>query len=127
MFLHLSVILFTGGFSVQEGLCPEGVYFWRVSVQGGLCPGGVSVQGDLCLRVFGGGGLSGGVSVPGVISVQGGLGERWSLSGGVSVRGVSLSRRDLCWGDRCQGPRTVKSGRYASYWNAFLLILCDQS
>ena len=32
MFLHLCVILFTGG----------------VSVPGGLCPGGVSVQGSLC-------------------------------------------------------------------------------
>ena len=62
MFLHLSVILFTGGVSVQEGLFP-----------------GVSVQG---------------------VSVQ-----------GVSVQGVSIR----------ETPHTVKSGQYASYWNAFLL------
>ena len=28
------------------------------------------------------------------------------------------------WGGTCQGaPRTVTSGRYASYWNAFLFFL----
>ena len=43
MFLHLSLILFTGGLCLGEG---------------GLCPGGGSVQG-------------------------------WSLSGGISVHGVS--------------------------------------
>ena len=52
MFLHLSVILFTGG----GGLC-----LGEVSAQGGLCPGQqeVSVQGGLCLGVSvqGGGGL----------------------------------------------------------------------
>ena len=35
--------------------------------------------------------------------------------GGFSVQGVSVQR-----GDR-DPPRTVTSGRYASYWNAFLL------
>ena len=51
MFLHLSVILFTGGFSVQGGslsrgisvqgvsLSRLGVSVWGVSVQGGLCQG----------------------------------------------------------------------------------------
>ena len=74
-----------------------------VSVQGGflsggLCPGGVSVQRGPCPE----GSLSRGVSVWGV-SVHGG-----SLSRGVSVR---------------ETPRTVKSGRYASYWNAYLLFI----
>ena len=55
MFLHLSVILFTGGFSVQGGLCPGVSLFRGVSVWGGsLSRGslsrrvsvrGVSVQG----------------------------------------------------------------------------------
>ena len=45
-----------------------------------------------------------------------------SLSRGVSVQGVSV-QEGLCPGGLCQGdPRTVKSGRYASYWNAFLLF-----
>ena len=41
-----------------------------------------------------------------------------SVWGGVSVQvGGSLSKGVLCQGD----PRTVTSGWYASYWNAFLL------
>ena len=56
MFLHLSVILFTGRVSVQVGglcpkvgLCPEGSLCPEVGLcpEGGLCPGGVSVQGGL--------------------------------------------------------------------------------
>ena len=68
----------------------------------GLGPGGSLSQGGLCL----GGSLSGGVSVWGGLCLGG------SISGGISVQG------GLCHGD----PRTVTSGRYASYWNAFLLI-----
>ena len=41
MFLHLSVILFTGGVSVQGGVSVHGGVF----VQGGLCLGGF-YQGD---------------------------------------------------------------------------------
>ena len=41
----------------------------------------------------------------GAVSVQGG----GSLSGGVSVR---------------ETPRMVMCGQYASYWNAFLFLLC---
>ena len=91
-----------GGISIQGGLCPR---------EGSLSKGGVSVQGrGLCPRE---GSLSkGGVSVQGV---QGGLcqGERSLSRGGVSVQGGSLSVRP---------PRTVTCERYASYWNAFLLI-----
>ena len=70
--------------------CPK-VMFSRVFV----CPqvGGLCVFTGFCL-------VTGGVSVQGR-----------SLSGG-----WSLSRGGLCQGD----PLTVKSGRYASYWNAFL-------
>ena len=43
MFLHLSVILVTGGFLSKAG---AGCLSRRVSVEGGaLCPGGGSVQG----------------------------------------------------------------------------------
>ena len=58
-------------------------------------------------------------------SLSGGSLSSWSLSGGgicpgwgVSVQvGGSLSKGVLCQGY----PRTVTSGWYASYWNAFLL------
>ena len=68
----------------------------------GLCPGEVSVQwgafpGGLCL----GGLCPGGPSPEGVFVQKGGL-----CPGRVSVR---------------ETPNTVKSRRYASYWNAFLL------
>ena len=94
IFLHLCVILFRGG----GDLCPSMHHSSHdrggvgVSVWEGLCPGGVC-PGNLCL-----GGLC-----------------PWGISlgaGGVSVQGGSLL------GDP---PRTVTSGRYASYWNAFLL------
>ena len=99
MFLHVSVNLFTGGLSLcPGGLHPRGSLCWGGLCPGCLCPGGVSVQGGLCL----------GVSVQGV-SVQGSL-SRGVLCPGVSVQG------GLCHGDPC----TVMSGRYASYWNAFL-------
>ena len=50
--------------------------------------------------------------------------------GGVGGSRGSLSRGGLCLGEVsvqggiCQGdhPRIVKSGRYASYWNAFLFV-----
>ena len=109
----------TGGWGrVGEGglsLCPG------VSFQGGLCPGR-SLSGGLCFlrcsSVHGGLGLCLGVSVRGSLS-------RGSLSREVSVQGVSiwgsLSKGGFCPGGLCQGdPRTVTSGRYASYWNAFL-------
>ena len=60
------------------------------------------------------------------LSVHGGGG---CLCPGVSVKGGSLSRGlgslgGLCPGSLCQGdPRTVKSGRYASYWIAFLYLI----
>ena len=84
------------------GLHPRGSPSWGISVPGGLCPRG------LCLR----GSLSQGVS-PGGASLSGGLCPGRSLSRGVSVQGVSVM----------ETPRMVMSGRYASYWNAFLLEL----
>ena len=87
MFLHLSVILFTGG---------------------GVSVGGVSIQGSLWLQ-------------GGCLWLQ--VGCLW-LQGGVSdCRGVSLTAGGLCQGDT---SHTVKSGRYASCWNAFLFDWCRQ-
>ena len=67
------------------------------------------------------GSLSGGVFVRGSLS-------RESLSGGLCPMGVSLSNVSLSnggvsvWGVSVREiPCTVKRGRYASYWNAFLL------
>ena len=62
----------------------------------GLCLWGVSILGGFCP----GGSLLGGFCLG--VSVQ-----------GVSVWGVSVM----------ETPRTVMSGRYASYWNAFLFDL----
>ena len=84
MFLHLSVILFTGerGSLSREGLCPGGSHSGG-HCPGGLCPGGflsmgVSVQEGLC---------------PGS-PCQGESLSRGSLSRGVSVQGrESLSGR----------------------------------
>ena len=73
MFLHLCVILFTGGESLSRG----------VSVQGGLCPRGSLSGGCLCP-----GGLC-----PGGLCPRGVYVEEGSLSMGVSVH------VDLCqWG-----------------------------
>ena len=74
MFLHMPVILFTGG-----GL--------------GLRPGRSPSQGSPSRWVS--------------VRVE-------SLSRGVSVQGVSVMETF---------PRMVTNGRYASYWNAFLLLV----
>ena len=101
----------SGGVSVPGGsiggLCPGGGLCWgvlsqKVSVQG------VSVWGSLSGGLCPGGSLSGGVSVQGSLS-------RGSLSGGLCPGG-SLSRGSLSW----RSLNKVKSGRNASYWNAFL-------
>ena len=72
-------------------------------------------------NVFTGVCLSGGGICPeGVLCPGGSLSRRGSLSRG-SLSGESLSRGD-------PPPLYVNSGRYASYWNAFLffsMILCN--
>ena len=123
MFLHLCVILFTGG---GLGLCLGGlclgVSIQGVSFQGGLCPGGspsrvVSVQGGLCPGERGlcpGGLCLGGLCLG--VSVQGGLPDRGLCLVGLCLGG-SLSR-GLSVRETLR--HMVMSGRYASYWNAFL-------
>ena len=89
------------------------LYFHRCvshSVRGG----GVLYDVTSCLAVWshvpsGKGGLCAWSHVP-----SGGLCTGASLSGGVCPGGVCLCQADP--------PGTVKSGRYASYWNAFLLV-----
>ena len=84
--------------------------------------------------------LEGHVFIPVCDSVHGVGG---ALSRGLCPRGLcpggSLSKGGLCLGDLCSGnslgclclgvfarktPRTVKSGQYTSYWNAFLFSKC---
>ena len=97
-----------GPIFLPGSLCPEESLSWGVSVLGGLCPGGslswvVSVLGGLC---------------PGSLS-------RGALSRQVSVQGGSCPG-GLCLGipvretPQTETHHTVKSGWYASYWNAFL-------
>ena len=83
MFIHLSVILFTGGPS-SGGLCPRGSLSRRVPVQGESLSKGSLSRGDLCPEI----------SVQIVVSVQGALCAGGLCAGkfvqGVSVQGVSV-------------------------------------
>ena len=119
MFLHLSVILFTG-----RGLSPS--MHHRSHVQGVSVSGVVSVKG---VSAWVWGSLSG-ESLSTGVSVQGGL-SGGSLSRGSLFREVSVQGH-LCTGGSLSGgsllarhpwtetPHTVTSGQYVSYWNAFL-------
>ena len=123
MFLHVSAILLTGGGSqsLSQGCCLHpggGVSALEGYLSRGVSVWGVSVQGQSLFR----GSLSWVVSVQGV-SVQGGL-----CPGGLCLGG--LCPGGLCLGGSLSGGealswrlrRTVMSGRYAFYWNAFLLF-----
>ena len=151
MFLHLCVILFTGGrVSVSAwimghmtgGLCPGGLCPWGplsrgVFVKGGLCPRWVSVWGS----------LSWGVPVQGV-SVQEGLCQggiclggslsRGSLSGGSLSRRVS--ERDSPYGNEqvvrilleciliyfCHSDRLYRHSRLMIFFNFACGINCEE-
>ena len=132
-----------GGSLSRGGLCPRASLWGSLSTEvvsvqggslfggslsrdGGLCPGkslseGSLSRGSLSRWVgvsvqMGRGSLSGGFPFWRV-SVQG------SLYGGSLSRGVSVQtgRRILCPGGSLSGGlRMITSGRYASYWNAFL-------
>ena len=60
-------------------------------------------------------GISG--SVQGVVSVQGDLCLGVSVQGHVSVRAATVRETPI----QRPSPVAVTSGRYTSYWNAFLL------
>ena len=82
---------------MTRGFCPEGGL-----CRGGSLSGGSLSRGSLSRRVF----------------------VQWE--GGSLSRGGGWCPRGLCLGVSVQGvsvretPHTVTSGRYASYWNAFL-------
>ena len=108
--------LFPGGSlsggSLSNGSLSRGVSVWGISVQGRFLSSGVSFQRGLCPGLsLPRGSLPRGVSAQGV-SVQGGylLGNLCpgGLCLGVSVQGGSMLRTP------------VTSGRYTSYWNAYL-------
>ena len=90
MFLHLCVILFTGG-----------------SLSGGSLSGGSLSGGSLSGGSLSGGSLSGGLCLGGLC-----LGGLWGLCPWGLCPGM--------WVSTTETPRTVTCGWYASYWNAFL-------
>ena len=88
--------------SCEKVLCLHlSVILWGLCREGRSLSRDASVQGSLC---------------------PGGSMSKWGLcpgGGGVFVQEGGLCPRGLCPG---RPPSTVKSGRFASYWNAFLLI-----
>ena len=133
-------VMFSGVFCLSTGdggslgLCPGGGLCRRgcslsrvVSFQGGFCPGGLC-PGSLCLGVSVQVGSVSRGSLSRSVCVQGGSLSGGSLSGRVPVQGVSVWE-SLCPGGVClrgvsvrEPPlRTVTSGQYESYWNAFLV------
>ena len=88
------------GWSLSRGYLPGS----GGSLSGESLSTGVSVQGGLSRGLCLGESLSRGVSVQRHLCTEGSL-----------YRGVSVSKTPL---DR--DPHTVTSGRYESYWNAFL-------
>ena len=115
VFLLASVILFREKrgplFDVTSCLSA-----WSHVPLGGLCQGGSASRGTSVHLVSVWGSLSRAVSLQ-LVSVQGGVSVQWGslFSGGLCLKvSVQEGQRD---------PLTVKSRRYASYWNAFLFLL----
>ena len=96
MFLHLSVILFTGAGGFSVGVSVQGV-----SVHGGLCPQGLCPGGLCSGDLYPGGSLSR-EGVP--VSVSVGVSAQGVSVQGVSIQGVSIQgslskERGPCQGD----------------------------
>ena len=121
MFLHLCVILFTGGVSVpactighmtRGGLCAGGFLSRGVSVQlslsGGVSVQGVCVWGDLCP----GGSLSRGLCPVG------------SLSIGVTVLGGLCPGGSLSNSGFCQGDPPTETPLYGNARAGRILLEC---
>ena len=107
------MILSTGGMSAQGGAwSPRGVpglgrgvmdaWSWGVPALGGACSRGVPGPGE-CLVPGGGGVCFGWVPGPG------------GLLSGKGLPGLGGCLVETPWDGNC-------CGRYASYWNAFLLL-----
>ena len=90
------------------------------SGRGGMCGRGLCVMGE-CMVVVGGawqGGMHGrGVCMVGACVLAGGM-----RAGVVSMHGGRGWHAWWPWGGACMGYDEIRSmsGRYASYWNAFL-------
>ena len=107
-----------GSLSRELGLCPGEL---------GLCPGELGLCLGRGVSVQGGGSLSRGVGS--LSRGVGSLSRGWGLCpGGSMPRRGSLSRGSLS-GSYLSGrsPSMVMSGRYASYWNAFLFKLRNRN
>ena len=124
MFLHMSVILFTGGYMPRGGV----MYTWGHACLGVCMHGGMHAKGSwVCvprgkacmprsMHAWGHAYL--GCACPkGSIYAQGAcMPGRWHASWGVGVHGMHATMRpDVT---RCGQSM---SRRYTSYWNAFLL------
>ena len=137
MFLHVSVILFTGGCAWQVG----GGVVGGPCMAGGMCGRGVCKAGG-CAWWGGGGGacMAGGHAWQGEVCGREGMcsgGHAWQgecMAGGMCGRGHAWQgvhgRGCMAGGHACHAwpPSTMRygrsmHGRYASYWNAFLLLL----
>ena len=113
MFLHVSVILSTGGCLLQGGVCSGGEVCSQIGglLRGVFAPRGVYSEG-ICSQ----GGSALGGSAPGWTGLLWGVSAPW---------GCLLWGRGVCyWGSPGPSPRDSYScGRYASYCNAFLFYV----
>ena len=129
IFLHLCVILFTGGgVSVHGGSLSresvqKGSLSRKVSVQGDLCPGRSLTRGSLSSKFSVLGSLSRGFSVQGGLCPGGFCSQGLCPGGGLSPEG-SLSE-GVCPGRISvrETPHMVTCWWYASYWYAFLFVI----
>ena len=123
IFLHLSVILFTGGGAPDIALIWGGAPEFAQIFRGGIFLGGVppNFRGGV-LQIFGGGrNFGGGIFGGGSSKFSGGV----FFLGGVppNFRGGFL--QIFLGGGFSTGIRST-FGRYASYWNAFLFSIKSQ-
>ena len=140
MFLHVSVILFTGGACMVgavygggmhgRGVCMAGGVCGRGACMGGVCGRGHAWQGEHAWwgHVWQGACMAGGMHGGGC-AWQGACMAGGMHGGGCAWQGACMARvawQGMCM--PCMPPSTMRygrsmRGRYASYWNAFLFSL----
>ena len=126
----MGCLLLDGECLLPGGLLPGGsVCSWGVCPQGVYALGGVYSWGCLLPGVSALGGLStpGGVSAPGGCLLWGAVcsqGEVSALEGCLLPGGIPACTEADTSPEAELGIRSI-SGRYASYWNAFLLRRCE--
>ena len=107
IFLHLSVILFTGGACVVGGICGRGV-----CMAGGTCGEGACMAGCVCVV----GGMNGRGCMVGGMHGRGAC-----VAGGMCGRGVCAMGVCVAGGVHGRYYKIRSMSRwYASYWNAIL-------